>query len=265
MNGADLITSIINNFTQIFSQYFSQCLIWGKWLFNCFSIISIVWLCLWQAFDSSDVVSAMASFLKKFFMISFFYTLMLNAVPWLSSIVDSAQSMGMQLSHHLVDPASLIQQGITIANKILDSFKNSGLYDIQLAVFIIFGSYAAVLFAFIAIALNLAVTYLLTTFLIAFSGLILAFGVFSFSREIATRLLAIIISHSFKLLSLYLVVDAGSFVFTKTAEFISIDKINSFDGYIWTTSAALIFWIAARIIPNQIVKLFRFKEVKLNE
>lgn len=256
MNETDLITATINNYTQIFSGYASQFLHWGKWLFNGFGIIAIVWICLWQAFDKKSLTEAMTSFLKEFFTIAFFYTVMINAIPWLSSIVTTTQSMSLQLTHHLVDPASIILQGLTIANKILAPIKNSGLINLSIGSLLVTSAYVITLTAFIAVAINLAITYLITTFFISISALTLAFGTFSFSRTIARRTIDVVISHSFKLLALYLVIDAGSIVFSQISALFSTDKLDSFDIYAWSVAASLLFWQAAKKIPQQTLQLF---------
>lgn len=256
VNNADLITNIINQYTAVFSSYFSQFLNWGKWLFYGFSTIAIVWLTLWRAFDQDAVAEAMPGFLKEFFLIAFFYTIMINAAPWLSSIVDTAQSMGQQLTHQSIDPASIIQQGLTIANQILAPVRNSSAMNLTLGATLIIITYLVTLAAFIAVALNLAVTLLMTTFFIALSSLFLAFGTFAFMRAVARRTLDTVIAYSFKLLSLYLIIYAGAGIFAQLANNLPQDQITTFDVYGWTIAAALLFWATAACLSKQVARLF---------
>lgn len=257
MNNADAFTQMINVYTKIFSSYFQQFLSWGQWLFYSFSIIAIVWLCLWRAFEKDSVVESMPGFLKEFFTIALFYTFMVHAAPWLSSLVETTQTMGQQLTHQQVDPASIIHQGVTIANKIFYPVKNSGITAYELGNVIIAAAYLITLFSFIAVALNLAVTWLLTTFFISLSGLLLAFGTFPLTRNIARRTLDTVIAQSFKLLALYLVIGAGSGTLTTIAGYLPSDKITTFDVYAWTAAAALLFWCVAATLPKQAAALFR--------
>lgn len=255
-NYSDIITTIINQYVGIFSSYFNQFLDWGVWIFYSFSTIGIVWLCLWSAFEKHSITAAMPGFLKEFFLIAFFYTLMTHAASWLSSIVDTTQTMGLQLTHQVIDPASIIQQGLTIANRILAPIKNSAAANLGIGASLIIAAYLITLSAFIAVAINLAVTLLMTTFFVSLSGLTLAFGGFALTRAIALRTLDTIIAFSFKLLCLYLVINAGAGIFSALAASLPLDKILTFDIYAWTSAAALLFWMAAHHLPKQAVRLF---------
>jgi len=253
---ADLLTHTINVYTQTFSHYFKTFLQWGEWLFFSLSAIATVWLCLWYAFDKENIADSMPGFLKEFFIIAFFYTMMMHAAPWLTSISDSAVVMNQTLTHHIIDPASIIEQGITIANKIILPLKNSGILSLGMSSLIIFIAYVVTITAFIAVALNLALTLLTITFFVSLSGLSLALGAFSLTRGAAYHTLEIVIGQSFKLLALYLVIDAGSGLFTQLGSLIPTDHIDSFDIYGWTTAIALLFWVLAKQIPQKAANLF---------
>lgn len=256
MNNPDLITNLLNQYTQIFSGYYHSFLVWGKWLFFSFATINLVWFCLWRAFDKDAVIEAMPEFLKEFFVLAFFYTIMLNAGTWLSSIVDTAQSMGLQLTQQLADPASIIAQGISVANRIILPLKNSANPNNGMGSTLIQVAYLLTLTAFTAVAIHLAITLLTTTFLISLSALILAFSAFNFSRAIARRVLDHLTAYSFKLLSLYLVIHAGAGIFKQLAIYLPENQITTFDIYAWASASAALFSIAALMIPKRIAQLF---------
>lgn len=253
---ADLITYLINQYTTIFSGFFSQFLSWGNGLFYSFTTMAIVWFCLWQAFEKPHVAAAMPEFLKEFFLIAFFYTIMINAAGWLSSIVDSTQSMGQQLTHQSIDPASVIQQGLTVANQILAPIKNLSAATTGLGTNLILLAYLSTLTAFIAVALDLAITLLTTTFFITVSSLFLAFSAFGFWRRVASRTLDMVVGHSFKLLTLYITIYAGNDVFMQIANNLPHDQVVSFDVYVWVAAAALLFWLTAFCLSKKVVGLF---------
>jgi type IV secretion system protein TrbL len=256
MNNADLITSLINQYTHTFSGYYDAFLNWGKWLFFSFATISLVWLCLWRAFDKVSLLEAMPEFIKEFFLLAFFYTIMLNAGSWLSSIVDTAQSMGLQLTHQLADPASIIQEGISIANRIISPLKNSASGNTGLSSSLIQTCYLLTLATFISVAVYLAITLLTTTFWVSLSGFFLAFSAFSFSRSIARRALDHLLGYSVKLLALYCVINAGSGVFNLLADYLPQDQMISFDIYAWASACAALFGAAALWIPKYTSHLF---------
>jgi type IV secretion system protein TrbL len=256
MNNTDLLTDLINQYTQAFSSYYSSFLNWGKWLFFSFASISLVWLCIWRAFDKESLLEAMPGFLKEFFLLSFFYTIMLNGGSWLSSIVDTAQSMGLQLTQQLPDPASIIQEGISIANRVFLPLKNSASLNSGMSSMLIQICYLLILAAFITTATQLAITLLTTTFFISLSGIFLAFSAFSFSRSIARRTIDHLIAYSIKLLALYLVINAGAGIFKLLASYLPEEKMTSWDVYVWASASAALFGACALLIPKYTASLF---------
>lgn len=124
----NILTSTVNTYTEAFNSYLNQFLNWGEWLFFGFLVIALVWLCVWNAFDKNSMHESMPNFLREFFVITFFYSIMLNAGPWLNSMVQTAVSMGETISHERVDPSSIIEQGLTIANDIYAPSANDASY-----------------------------------------------------------------------------------------------------------------------------------------
>jgi P-type conjugative transfer protein TrbL len=255
-SSTDIITQLINQYTQTFSSYYHAFLNWGNWLFYSFSTIAIVWICLWREFERNSLSESLPSFLKEFFLIAFFYTIMINAGTWLASIVDTAQTMSQQLTHQSIDPASIIQQGLTIANRVLSPLKNSAALTHTVGAVIIITAYLITLLAFIVVAIHLAVTFTMTTFLVVLSAMSLAFGSFAATRRIALRTLDAVTAYSFKLLTLSLVINAGAGIFKQLAEYLPLDQVDDFDVYGWVIAATLLFAISAYYLPRQILRLF---------
>lgn len=254
-NPNNLITSSVQLYENVFNSYLNQFLQWGEWLFYGFVIIAIVWLCLWKAFDQNSFQESMPSFLKEFFIIAFFYTIMINCGPWLGSIVDTATTMGATLAHGKVSPSNIIDSGIALGNNILTPSKNSGLFSMGIGMIVSAIAYLIILAAYISIALELALTLIITSFLISISALFLAFAAFPFTRTVARNTLDVVIANSFKLLALYAVIAAGQSVFYQIENIVPAGKITNFDIYGWIVAAALLFWLVSKNLPNQVAKI----------
>lgn len=250
-----IITSTVNVYIHTFNSYFSQFLNWGKEFFFVGVVITVVWLCLWNAFDKNSFQETMPHFLKEFFIIALFYTIMIYANSWLSTLPESASIMGKTLAKVKVDPSSIIDQGISIANSLAGHINPSGVLEKIYAAFVVAFSNVLIMFAFVSVALDLAVTLLTIYFFIAISGFALAFSVFPFTRTIARKTLDIVIANSMKLMALYLVVAAGSGVFTAITNDLKTTT-NPFDVLGWVVAAAFLFWLACRNIPAQVARVF---------
>jgi P-type conjugative transfer protein TrbL len=255
INADGIISSSVKIYENVFTGYLNQFLQWGEWLFYSFVIIAIVWLCLWKAFDQNSFQESLPSFLKEFFIVAFFYTIMINCGPWLGSIVSTATTMGSALTHTQVDPSNIITDGILLGNLILAPSKGSGILSLTIGIIIASISYIIVLAAFISIALDLALTLIITSFLISISALFLAFAAFPFTRTVARNTLDVVIANSFKLLALYAVIAAGQDVFYQIENIVPAGKISNFDIYGWIVAAAVLFWLVSKNLPNQVAKI----------
>ncbi len=116
----DILTRASTSYMQTFHHYGSQFAQWGQWLFVSLLTINMVWMCLWYAFDRHSFAESMPSFIKRFFSVAFFYTLMMNP-SWLMDVLRSAQGMGKALTHMPFDPSSKIL--INSLNKLIPVIK----------------------------------------------------------------------------------------------------------------------------------------------
>jgi P-type conjugative transfer protein TrbL len=249
----DILTSSSQTYMNIFHGYLSQFFIWGQWLFFSLLTINIVWMSLWYAFDKHSLSETMPDFIKRFFSIAIFYTIMANPA-WLADIVKTAQVMGSTLTHAPIDPSSILSAGLGIANKILLSLSLSSILTLFPGVIIILVVYGTVLFCFISIALDLALTLIITTALISIASFFLGFAALGVTSQIARQTLDVILGNAVKLLGLYLVVAAGSQFLVQLTNAIPV-KIISLDPYIIIAAAALLFWLVAKNLPAQLAKI----------
>lgn len=258
-DAAGLLTTTVNLYAKEFFGYVHQFLQWGQEFFYVGLVITVVWLCLWNAFDKHGFQEAMPNFLKEFFVIALFYTIMLNAQVWLGSIVDTSSYMGKFLTKSAVDPSSIMSQGLAIAGKIAIIADNTSILTQFFGVLILFAAYALVFFAFATVALELSLVLILNYLLIGMSGFLLAFAVFPFTRSIARKTLDLVIANSIKLLVIYVVVAAGTSVFEMISKTLPSDpaaKVTNFDIYSWVVLASLLFWMLAKNIPMQVSRIF---------
>jgi P-type conjugative transfer protein TrbL len=198
----------------------------------------------------------MSGFIKEFFAITFFYTVMINAGPWLSSITHTAVMMGTALVQQKVDPVSIIMQGFAIANALMAAANNTSFLVNIFSIIIVSFSYIIILIIFFAVALDLAVTIIANSILISIASMSLAFAAFPFTRSVARKTLDLVISNSIKLLILYIVIAAGSELLIKIAKIIPTDNITTFDTFGWVVVSCLLFGMVAKYIPQNIVKIF---------
>ena len=96
------LTQATQLYLHTFQNYQQVFLNWGQKLFFGLLGFQIIWMALWYAFEKESLLAAWVSFLKRFFVTAFFYTLMLHP-EWLSSLLASAKIMGQELVHAPLD------------------------------------------------------------------------------------------------------------------------------------------------------------------
>jgi type IV secretory pathway TrbL component len=248
-----ILISATQTYIDVFRSYLNQFLIWGQWLFSILLVINLGWLWFWYAIDKSNIVQGLSAFLKKFFILMLFYTIMVNH-HWLFSILTTTQSMGQTLTGIPLDPSAIIANGIMIANKILIPIEKSSLLTAGFGLFIALIVYLIIAFTFISIALDLALTLIIATALISLSTFFLGFAALGATSGIAKQSLNMLLAICMKLLGIYIVVGAGSKTIAMVTAAIPT-SILSFDAYIWIIATILLFWLLAKNLPNQMVKI----------
>jgi len=249
----DILTPTVNQYITSFSGYVNQFVEWGQWIFYFLLTVNIVWLTLWYAFDKHSFVESMADFLRQFFFIALFYTIMVNH-GWLVSMLQTAKIMGKTLAGMPIDPSSIISNGIAIANKIIIPIHQTSIITAGFGLLVGFAAWVIITFTFVSIALNLAVTLIITTALITVSTFFLGFAALGATSQIARQALDVVLANCVKLLGIYLTVGVGAKTISGIAQSIPTE-LQSFDVYTWIIAASLLFWLVAKNLPEQLARI----------
>ena len=254
LNGA--LSTSVSSYLSALTEYATQFTQWGQWLFCGLLVINMMWFWLWLAFEKGEFDQALAQFLKKFLIAMIFYTLMIKH-EWLMSLLQSAQSMGQTLTQSPSDPSSIISDGISLANVVLEPVKSFNIFKITFGAIIILVVYLVIVFVFMSIALRLAATLIETTALISVSSFFLGFAALSATSKIANNIIEAIIANCAKLLGLYLVIGTGMRVILNIAALLPQQETN-FDDYWWLLTAVLLFWSLSKSIPDLLARIVGF-------
>lgn len=249
----NILTTVTASYTSTFASFVSQFMAWGEMIFASLLVVNFTWLCLWYAFDKESIPKALSAFLKQAFVVMLFYTLMTRP-DWLVSILKTSAYMGNQLTGIPIDPSSIIANGIVIANKVLLPIHSSSLLTMGLGGIVIFVAYLVIMFSFTVVALDLAVTLITSSALVAISPLFLSFSALNATTTIARQALDVILGNAVKLLGIYLCVGAGSKTIVYIANSIPTEVV-SFDPYCWIGAASLLFWQISKHLPTQLARI----------
>ena len=205
---------------------------------------------------NKDVAENLPNFVRELLIAGFFYSVMLN-LSWLSTLPASANQIGMGYLG-TVDPSSIIVQGVNIANTIMKPLEDAGILATGATMFIGLICSVVIMFCLINIALNVAVTMVVTQALISMSPLFLAGGAFQASRQVARNVIDAIIANSVKLIGYYLVIYIGNKTLSVMVS--QIDKSfnplsASIDQYCYIVAVTALYYSLAKTLPDQLAKL----------
>ncbi len=258
----DILTTSTTAYMNVFVGYLSQFTTWGKWIFFSLLTMNLVWMFVWYAFDKESLLAGLSSFIKKFVVICIFFTIMVNP-EWMVLVLKSVQSMGSQLTHAPIDPSSILSEGLGIGNKMLIPLQKSSLWQLSAVSVLILLAYVIVLFCFINVALELAVTLIVTMALISIATFFLGFAGLGATSQVARNTLDVILANCMKILGIYLVVASSN---QAVSSIISLmpSTVSNPDPYVMIVTIAVLFLLIAKVLPNQLASIFSgvFRESK---
>lgn len=238
----------VTQYLTSFSNYINPLLYWGQWLFLSLLIINLVWMALWHAFDQDSFSHSMPSFIKKFFVISVFYTIMLHP-DWLTQLIQTSEYMGGTLTKISLTPQAIILSGIKLSNKIMIPLAGGNLLTGGVGFIVTLLVALLVLFVFLSVTLDLLVTLITTTFLISMASFFL--GLAPQSETVARQTLNAILSNCLKLFGLYVVIAVGLQVMKPLIDIVPT-QYNQLDPYIWISAVVLLFWLLSKNLSRHL-------------
>lgn len=249
----DSITQATTTYMEAFAGFVSQFIAWGQHIFFSLLLINFVWLALGYAFDKASIVEGFSDFLKRLTVMGIFYALLCNP-SWMESLLNSATSMGFSLSHVIIDPSSLVSIGIGLANKIIQPISHTGILELSFGVFFAMLVYVGIIFCFISVAIELAITLIITCALVCISPLFFGFASLGATNQVARQALDVVIANCIKLLGIYLCVAAGLSTISYVESLVP-STVGSLDDYCWILACVVLFWQVAKQLPPQMARI----------
>jgi P-type conjugative transfer protein TrbL len=247
----NVFAAAIAHYLTSFNVYLDPLLHWGQWLFLSLLTINLIWMALWHAFDQDSFSQSMPGFIRKFFGIAVFYTIMIHPA-WLQQLLQSAEFMGGTLTKTNLTPQAIIASGISLSNKLMVPLAGGNLLTGGAGFIIALLTALMVLVAFLAVALDLLITLIGTTLLISMASFFL--GLSPQSESVARQTLNSILRNCMKLLGLYLVIAVGLQVMG-SLEAIVPTQYTQLDSYVWISAVVLLFWFLAKALPRQLSEI----------
>lgn len=211
----NILTGIMGDFLNIFSQGFANLLPWATTLLWTLAALEIIWAALYWALAGENFLPQL---LQKTVLIGAFAYLVLNWSALAKTVMDGFISVGAMAGTgagsganvpDLRDPTQVLNVFWTLAQPIADYTSGLGIMDLGKIILIGF-AYIILAIAIFIIAIQCALTYLEFYLVAVVATVLVPFGVNKHLSFLAERSFGAVISHGIKLAILSFILTAAS-------------------------------------------------------
>jgi type IV secretion system protein TrbL len=205
-----ILNDIVRDYEAISTSWFSALGPIANKIFWILVAIQLTWSAIWWVLDREDGLAVVSSLLRQVVSIGFFYALLLNGGTWIPAVIQSFSHAGATATG-LTDlsPTGVFDQGLALANKILNATSDLGLLDGFFASLIAGITAIVVVIAFAVIAAQLLVALVESFIVIGAGVLFLGFAGSRWTKFFTERYLSYVASIGVKLFVLYLIMGIG--------------------------------------------------------
>jgi type IV secretion system protein TrbL len=205
-----ILTDIVRDYEAVTASWFSALGPIATRIFWILVAIQLTWSAIWWVLDREDGLAVVSSLLRQVVAIGFFYALLLNGGTWIPAIIQSFSQAGAAAAGITnLSPTGVFDQGLSLANKILNATADLGLLDGFFASLIAGISALVVVIAFAIIAAQLLVVLVESFIVIGAGVLFLGFAGSRWTKFFTERYLSYLASVGVKLFVLYLIMGVG--------------------------------------------------------
>jgi type IV secretion system protein TrbL len=205
-----ILTDIVRDYEAVTSSWFGALGPIAHRIFWILVAIQLTWSAIWWVLDREDGLAVLSSLLRQVVAIGFFYALLLNGGTWIPAVIQGFSNAGAAAAGITnLSPTGVFDQGLALANKILNATSDLGLLDGFFASLIAGISALVVVVAYAIIAAQLLVV-LVESFIVIGAGILfLGFAGSRWTKFFTERYLSYLASVGVKLFVLYLIMGVG--------------------------------------------------------
>ena len=245
-----ILTDIVRDYEAISTAWFSALSPIAQRIFWILVAIQLTWSAMWWALDREDGLGALSSLLRQVVAIGFFYALLVNAGTWIPAVTQSFSQAGATAAGiPNLSPSGVFDQGLALANRILNSTADRGLLDKFFASLVASVTALVVVIAFAIIAAQLLVVLVESFIVIGAGVLFLGFAGSQWTRFFTERYLSYVASVGVRLFVLYLIMGVGMEI---AARWMSILERGGFSPipFFYVMGGSLVFVFLTWHIPS---------------
>ena len=245
-----ILNDIVRDYEAISASWFNALGPIANKIFWILVAIQLTWSAIWWIIDREDGLAVVSSLLRQVVAIGFFYALLLNGGTWVPAVIQSFSQAGATAAGlNDLSPTGVFDQGLALANKILNATADLGLLDGFFASLVAGITAIVVVIAFAVIAAQLLVALVESFIVIGAGVLFLGFAGSRWTKFFTERYLSYVASIGVKLFVLYLIMGVGMGI---AARWMSVLERGGFSPipFFYVMGGSLVFVFLTWHIPS---------------
>ena len=245
-----ILTGIVNDFQAATADWFAVLYPIAYGLFWFLAAIELTWAGMWWMVERDDTTGILVAFVRKLVHILFFFMILFFADTWIPAVIDSFAEAGRRASSLAeLDPSTVLDQGVAVANTIYQGATTQGwLQNFGGSLTAVFTAVAC-LFAFVVIAGQMVIVLVEMYIVLGGGVFMLAFAGSRFTAPFAERFLSYSVGVGVKMFVLYLIVGVGSNLAAGWTALLA-DSATNIGSLFTILGASVIYMFVAWSIPS---------------
>jgi type IV secretion system protein TrbL len=255
--GADIgdIVSIYINASESFRKTVETA---ARYLFGSLIVISIVLAIGKRLLQHADIIQLLAFMIPSIMLWEFQYHLMTS--NWLSLGVEGFISIGQTATGMAnLQPADVLWSGFDLVYAMFQTYSSGSWLTVLKSPFsslVVAACTIAVLFSFLVLASQIAITFAQFHFFLAVSPILIAFGGLRQTSDVAAKTISSVISYGLRFLAIYFVVYVAEQAVPIMADLVTaskgmgggVDNLYGFKQILGVVAlSALLAWLAMQV------------------
>jgi type IV secretion system protein TrbL len=245
-----ILNDIVRDYESIAAAWFTALFPIAQAVFWVLVAIELVWSAVWWTIDREDGLTVVTALLRKVVAVGFFSALLLNGNSWIPAVVSGFRQAGATASSLPdLNPTGVFDQGLALANAILNSVEGLGLLEGLFPSLVAVFTALIVVVAFAIIAAQLLVA-LVESFIVIGAGILLiGFSGSRWTKFFTERYLSYVASLGVKLFVLYLIMGVGVSIAARWAPVIERGGFSPIP-FFYVMGGSLVFLFLTWHIPS---------------
>lgn len=249
-----MLTNLANQYQAASAGWMTVALVYALHLFYLLVAIELAVFALYNLLQKDGLADFFAALLIKLLAVLFFWVMLQEAPIWIPTIIQSFTQAGVAIGNTTtLDPSSVFNQGIMVANTALQGINNASIFNALLLIVVAGLAALVIVIAYTVIAAQLLITLVESYIVIGGGVLMIGFAGSRWTLVFTERYFGYMVSVGIKLFVLYLLIGLGGTLAPQYATAFTTATANILPDpmtYLEVMGGSMVFMILSWQVPS---------------